>query len=384
MRASTLFAIVVASLLGLGAVVTANHYGLFAPKNGEPPKKEEPIMVLVAAKNLYPEIALQQTDVKVRALHPSEREAREEHRQNPGKFLPAVTTAAALLIPNHTIQADTPLRHDFFQKPKLPEGLQKVLAPGMRAVNVAVMKENAAGGVIRVGERVDVFLTSRITFEPNNRDFDKTALIAKDCKVVMKRNIIYPVIAPVPDDKPVAFTLQANPYRAALIRFAQGNGELSLVPAAESELPPNDGPPFKDPSSEEFKDEDERVKALAAGTLTVGDADLERIFKLKRPTPPPAPQRIELRKGVGLAGERFVYADGRIEGTGGLTGDTDRTGGGGATRTDGGRQAARDAASDAGGGFSFCKPAGADDGGGGRGRPNRTAVDADSGRKSGT
>ena len=31
-----------------------------------------------------------------------------------------------------------------------------------------------------------------------------------------------------PDDKPMNFTLQANPYRAALIEYAQTHGQLSL------------------------------------------------------------------------------------------------------------------------------------------------------------
>src|SRR5437763_347481 len=118
MKASTLFAIVVALLLGLGAAATARYTGLFKEKTVPPPEPPKPV--------------------------------------------------AKVLVPITT-----------------PNGG----APSLR-----------------------------------------TACLARGCKVVMKRNNPWPVLAPAKEEGPMHFALQANPYRAALIEHARQVGALSLQP----------------------------------------------------------------------------------------------------------------------------------------------------------
>ena len=61
------------------------------------------------------------------------------------------------------------------------------LSKGMAAVNVAVTRDHSAGGVIQLGEYVNVNLTSRIT-DGDGKTSIQTAQIARDCRVIMKRN----------------------------------------------------------------------------------------------------------------------------------------------------------------------------------------------------
>src|SRR5262249_61912271 len=100
-----------------------------------------------------------------------------------------------------------------------PEPLSQRLLPSMRAVNLSLTKEHSGGGLIQVGEWVDVVLTSSV--ESDGAASTRTATIAHNVRVIAKRNVLWPVFAPLTDDKPVHFTVEANPYRAALIEFAK-------------------------------------------------------------------------------------------------------------------------------------------------------------------
>ncbi len=100
----------------------------------------------------------------------------------------------------------------------------------------------------------------------------------------MKRNNLWTQLQNDPDDKPMNFTLQANPYRAALIEYAQTHGQLSLQPAP---APVKTLGTFSDPTSSEYATEDQRVEKMRQGTLPIGDKDLARIFNLGPPPPKP-------------------------------------------------------------------------------------------------
>jgi hypothetical protein len=181
------------------------------------------------------------------------------------------------------------------------------LEKNTRAVNVSVPKDKAAGGAIRTGEYVDVLLTTRVWNPATERDEMRTAVIARACKVIMKRNNPWTVLATDPDDKPLNFTLQANLYRAALIEFAQTYGQLSLQPVVK---PERNGTSWSDPTSKEYANEDQRIEEVARGELTIGDKDLVRIFQLPPPRPkaPPAkPQVVEHYAGVAPAGKTVFY-----------------------------------------------------------------------------
>ena len=240
-------------------------------------------MVLVAANELYPDIAITPADVRVRELTAAEK-ASGFYDLNKGKLLPADLKAANLRIPNRLILTGEPLRRDMFRA-EMPEAITIRSTPGMSAVNVSVPRERAAGGVIQLGEYVNVNLTMRIT-EANGKQSVRMCQIARDCRVIMKGNSLYPLLKTDPD-APIPFILEANPYRAALIDFADHKGEISLDPIygvrVRDVVDKTRPPTFSDVSSKEYRDEDSRVNKYLKGDLQIGDQDLERIFVMKLP-----------------------------------------------------------------------------------------------------
>jgi len=295
MRASTLFAITLSLLLGLGAVAGARYAGLFDKKEPPlaPPEKPTVIKVLVSTTTLYDEIAVTPNLVAVRDKQLSSEEERRykaDPTQFMAKYMPASTQAVNLRFPKRIIPAEQVLMTDMFEDPALPPGPndKNRVKEGYRAVNVAVTKAKSVGGTLRLNDHVDVWLTTKVTLGSGKEAKENivSTCIAKGCKIVMKRNMIWPVLQADPDDKPINFTLQANPYRAAVIEYAMNRGELSLrpAPAPQFETPKD----YTVPGSSEYADENSRVQQIDLGEYTVGDPDLMRIFNLK-PPPPPAP-----------------------------------------------------------------------------------------------
>jgi Flp pilus assembly protein CpaB len=314
-RASTLFAATAAVLAGLGTVAVAKYSGLFSPAAPAPaPAKPEPTMILAANKTLFEGTAINPNDVYVRALKPEEEEAYKAHKE---QYLPPLQTAVAYRILAKNMEADQPMLREDLQDQAFPDPLNQRLDPHMRAVNVSVRKEDSAGGLITTGERVDLYLTTAIGVPgESGQTTNQTACIARDLKVIAKRDTLWPVLASIPDG-PVSFTLEANPYRAALIEFAKTRGDFTLVPtpAPKQVKPASRGtgspPTFSDPDSKEYRDEDVRVAAFSNGELTVGDRDLERIFNLKLPTPPAPPIKVERYSGVNYQGLTVFPAPGQ-------------------------------------------------------------------------
>jgi Flp pilus assembly protein CpaB len=301
MKASTLFALTVAILLGLVVVGVAKYTGVFAKA---PPPQQPEVKVLVAANNLFEGMALSAPDVRVRPLTPRELEA---YKGNEDKYLPALPEAVNLRVPKRNIEADTPLLREDFEDVSLPEPLHRRLEPGMRAVNVSLPKDRCAGGLIQVGERVDVYLTTQISRPGHPEEsVTQTAPIARNLKIISKRNMLWTALAAVPEDRPLQFTLQANPYRAALIEFAAGKGQLSLVltpTGAEKKggvRPTADAGSGSEADSKEYRDEDQRVQAFLSGELSVGEPDLERIFNLRPFHARVPPSTVELYTGTSL------------------------------------------------------------------------------------
>lgn len=322
MKASTLFALTVAGLLAVGTVVVSKQMGLFNP-SPRVEQKNEPIKVLVAGDNLFDGITITRAMVKVRALRPEEL---AHYQSNKDLYLPATADAAQLRIPLRNIPADTPLLKTDLQDLAFADGLPMRLAKDTRAVNVDVPKLRAAGGLISVGDRVDVLMTSTICPDDTCKNsITQSAYVARGLKIVAKRNIPWTVLAPMPENQPLSFTLEANPYRAALIELASTKGVLTLLPTPVSAAPPYAKGSFAMLDSVEFRDEDQRVDGVLKGEFNVTEGDLERIFKLKpmlRLPPPPPPIAITHLSGTTPVGEvlfdrntgamvgRTNYADG--------------------------------------------------------------------------
>jgi Flp pilus assembly protein CpaB len=298
LRASTLFALTAAVLLGLGVAIAAKMSGVFNRPRAEPPRPPE-IMVLTATHNLFENFVIQASDVKVRALRPEETAHYEQHKD---QYLSPVVQAAVMRVARSNIEADRPILKGDLQVMGLAEPLKDRLVPGTRAVNVAINKDNAVGGLIQAGDWVDVHLTTQISMS-DKAPITQTASLARNVRVIAKRNILWSVLQALPDDKPVNFTLEVNPYRAALVEFAKDKGTLSLVPVPALEqsrlearrremLDPKariTAASFSEQDSAEYRDEGTRVEAFLRGDLSVGQSDLVRIFNLRTPPPPPLP-----------------------------------------------------------------------------------------------
>jgi Flp pilus assembly protein CpaB len=319
MKASTLFSVTVALFLGLAVAVGAKYSGLFSPK---PPTLQQPpppkAKVLVASKNLFEGYTIGPTDVAIRDMTAEEEAFYREHKE---QFMPPKIEAAALRTLNRSVEADQPILRDYLDEINLPQAISRRLSsPSMRAVNITLPPERAAGGLIARGEFVDVNLTTRIFVAGKPRSFSttETATIARNLKVIVKRNQLWNQLAPVDPQKPITFTLEANVYRAALIEYAKTKGDLTLVPTA---TPPDtkgsrslSSGSQSDPSSKEYANEDERIAAMQRGEYAVGDADLERIFNLKPPESPnyKAPGQIEQWAGTRFRGNQtFGVGEGR-------------------------------------------------------------------------
>lgn len=312
MRASTVFALALALLVGLAAAATAKYAGLFASKTPAPVvvEKPAPVKVLVAKTNIFEDVTVTAAQVGLRDLTADEERTLSERLGGSHwkeKLMPPLVSAAHLRVAKTNIPADQILLRDHFTDQMLPEELSKRLEPNTRAVNVSLPKDKVAGGVLRPGEHVDVILTTKVTV--GEREDLRTACIARGCKIVMKRNNMWAVMASDPDDKPLHFTLQANPYRAALIEYGQTHGQLSLQPAPAPTKAANGS--FNDPTSPEYANEDQRVEKMTQGVLPVGDADLARIFAIVPPRPArPAvpPTTIYHLSGVHDAGRTTIPA----------------------------------------------------------------------------
>jgi hypothetical protein len=193
-----------------------------------------------------------------------------------------------------------------------PDPINERLLPNTRAVNLALSKEASAGGLIQPGEWVDVMLTTDIE-GPDGKASTRTAVIAPKVRVIAKRNVLWPVFTPLPDDKPVPFTLEVNPYRAALIEDVKKKGEISLVPIPASEQQRLEtlrteaeraGTPallvaFANTETTEYQDEKDRVEQFNKGELSVGDRDLYRIFGLEEPKPKVEPTKTSIERIIG-------------------------------------------------------------------------------------
>ena len=157
----------------------------------------------------------------------------------------------------------------------------------LRTVHVTVPNGRIAGGSTRKNDCVDVYFTVRVVADMNaNEPIEATAQLARGVKIVAREPHAWPY-----DDAstPIAFTLQANPYRAALIEYAKNFGWLALVPAK----------PRKSAAGvllgKEELDEEQHVINIVERGYPVTKRDLENLFDIaqlkwsRRQTPPVTP-----------------------------------------------------------------------------------------------
>jgi Flp pilus assembly protein CpaB len=284
-------------------------------------KKTNGVPMLIAARNLFRNTAALEFDAKVRPMTEADHAMYDKYRD---KMLAPIPSAVEYRILKVNVPAGVPLLEDMFEPQALPESVSVRLAPNMRAVNVVMDKPRAAGGLPQKGEYVDVLLSATIRMNHGvSKDtapmepFTSAAIIARKLKIVAKRDTLYTLNIANPVDKPISFTLEANPYRAALIEYAKSRGFLTLQLIAPTNLA-NQPEPMVDRDSREYRDEDKRINEFMNNEHTITDADLERIFNLRtRPLPiqPVAARTPEMMYGLttiptmnnGISGWRSGY-----------------------------------------------------------------------------
>src|SRR5262245_46736926 len=116
MRASTLFGLTIAILIGLAVVFGVKSAGLF---DKTPPKVVDPERPksLVAVTNLYEGHATMASDVMVRQVEPGEMDL---YHKNKHKYMPAYPMAANFRVLARNVTAGEPLLREHFQDHVIP------------------------------------------------------------------------------------------------------------------------------------------------------------------------------------------------------------------------------------------------------------------------
>lgn len=314
MRASFLLVLALALLVGLGVAVAVKTTGILNPPEKvvaeapPAPPSAPPPTVVVAARNLYDTDTIRPGDVVTR---PVSADQMKEYEATKAELLP-VLDAAFYRFPAKEVVAGTVLKLSDLKPMKKPEPLVDRIAPGSRAVNVSITKNESAGGLIAVGDWVDVVVTTEVGRTDSEIRQSRTAVIARGAQVVAKRDTLWSVFAPLAPEEEIKYTLSTNTYRAALIDYAKTIGSMTLVPVSSSESKGYETRLAKvkaepataltlthpDTASVEYKAEARKLAEYATGTMAVGTEDLLEVFALNPLPAPPRPQTVEVFNGA--------------------------------------------------------------------------------------
>jgi Flp pilus assembly protein CpaB len=226
-NAATVFAVTMAILAGL-IFAWVFKVVLLAPK--EPPKPPPSYQVTVMASNLRDKMVIQPSQVKTITLSEPDYNKLINNPKYKGRQMlrgqqPVFRTTKTPL------QAEEPVFDDQLEPFAYTAALSTRIAPGMRAVNLRLAPEHCDGGLIRVGDRVDVLCTMTNANPVLAGGSTATAPIAKNVKVIARNDTteIYDAGGRSSDGLK-AYTLQTTPFRAALIDLARKmEAEFTLV-----------------------------------------------------------------------------------------------------------------------------------------------------------
>jgi Flp pilus assembly protein CpaB len=324
MRGSLLAVVAVAVIAGLGVVAAVRSLGFLTPAVAgptqppppaptPPPAPPPPPQVVVAKLHMFAGDTVDPENVVVRPLRPEELKDYEANKADYVGSVPAVTYFRYLA---KDVVADTPVKKADLEAPKKPDALNVRLPEGTRAVDLPLARELAAGGMIAVGDWVDVYILTDVARTDNPARVPQNGVLVQSAPVVAKRSTLFFPYTSLPAG-PIGHTLAVNPYRAALIDYARAVGTISLVPVSQAERARLDALkaakgnlaiPFAAPGSPEYRDEQDRIEKYARGEVAVGRTDLARILRLPQivPPPPPAPRaapvQVELFTGTQRSG----------------------------------------------------------------------------------
>lgn len=234
----------IAALLVLAAMLAAFWPVEPAPQMAVPPGEQAPepaasarlAQVLVAAHRVQAGAFIHPEDLVWHTLPAA------EEMNLPGLFLFGFTDTKALKgsLVTRTLEAGQIVSADDLVRPEQSHYLSAMMAPGMRAVTLALGREAASHGLIRPGNRVDVILTSKHTHQRNAQGAEVTSkqsaeiiltdikLLAIDAQVTDIAALNGTVAAQDNFDQ-VAVTFELAPSAAARLLLAHRLGELALV-----------------------------------------------------------------------------------------------------------------------------------------------------------
>lgn len=361
MRASTILAAIIAVVVGLLVVVLIRWWKpeWFGLRPGQAQAGQGQALgqpILVAARNIYAGKCITEEDVRVRQERPKEREQYANQR-----LLPAYVPAAVGRIAVKPIPADQPITEDALEPLEAyKDQLAERITPGMRAVNLQLPITESGGGLIRVGDYVDVLIKTTVETSHDCLSLAELCrlglpatmegILVRDARVIVRRNVLWPNCRPY-SLCVTNFILETNPYRAALLEYAKDRGLITLIPISDVErklelenrrqafledkgvFPTRlfnmtgkevldyeaslTKVPVDDPkryltyhlhSSEEYRLENFRVRDVLRGQRMINDQDLARIFDLRLRPPPAPPPPTTVQRVVGVQpGEPHVF-----------------------------------------------------------------------------
>jgi Flp pilus assembly protein CpaB len=312
--------------------------------------------ILVAARNIYAGKCITEEDVRVRLMRPRERDQYKGQH-----LLPAYVPAAVGRVAVKPIPADQAITEEALEPLETyKDQLAERITPGMRAVNLQLPLTESGGGLIRVGDYVDVLI--KTTVEPNHDCLSPAeqcrlglpatmeGILVRDARVIVRRNVLWPNCRPY-SMCVTNFIVETDPYRAALLEYAKDRGLITLIPISDVErrlelenrrqaflddkgvFPtrlvnmtakeileyeasleklPRDEPKryltYHLRTSEEYRLENFRVRDVLRGERMINDQDLARILdlRLRQPPAPPPPTTVQRIVGV-KPGEPHVF-----------------------------------------------------------------------------
>ncbi len=220
-----LFLVMALGLFGFGAVtwVSSHPHG---PGGGQAVAAPAMAMVLVAARPLRPGSLLAADDVSLAAMPAN---AVPAHALQGGASKPADMAGTML---RRALRVGEPVLQGDVLHPADRGFLAAVLAPGTRAISVAVDVVTGAAGLIWPGDHVDVMLTQTVddaTRPPGQRVAAHTVL--NDIRVIaIDQKLVEGATPEGASTKPAAtVTLEVTAEQAERVVVAGKIGRLSLI-----------------------------------------------------------------------------------------------------------------------------------------------------------
>jgi Flp pilus assembly protein CpaB len=274
-HAGTVFALTLALLAGLIGAYLFKVYVLNG-KTPPPETKAPPTFPLtVAAVNIMDRMQITQGQVKTVNVS---KEEYDRVASNP-RYLRGNQPVGRTTL--KSIKAEDPIFEDSLEPLEYPRPVSLSLHPGKRAVIVEVPSKAA---MVQVGDRVDVLCTlANDAFGPGQ---NATAVIARDLRVVARFNTTRTAAQPDKPDTTRTYTLEASPYRHALMELAKSVGAtFTLSVTARSA---DDSGVAREASTDEDPETDR-----------VTSADLAKLFGIKPPPPVAERPRWEIERWSG-------------------------------------------------------------------------------------